>query len=93
MVDYAIYLIDPRGRIATWNPGARRLKGYEAEEAIGQHYSLLFTEEDRRFGGPEAEGAAAPCGHAEAARVLVVDGETAVARLATGMLEGAGHWA
>jgi PAS domain-containing protein len=36
VVDYAIYLIDPSGRIATWNPGARRLKGYEAQEVIGQ---------------------------------------------------------
>src|SRR3712207_251626 len=54
VVDYAIYLIDPRGGIASWNPGARRLKGYEAEEVIGQHYSLFFTEEDRRHGRPEA---------------------------------------
>ena len=54
VVDYAIYLIDLSGRIASWNPGARRLKGYEAEEVIGQHYSLFFTEEDRRLGRPEA---------------------------------------
>ena len=54
VVDYAIYLIDPEGRIATWNPGARRLKGYEGAEAIGQHYSLFFTEEDRGSGRPEA---------------------------------------
>ncbi len=54
VVDYAIYLIGPDGRIASWNPGARRLKGYEAEEAIGRHYSLFFTEEDRRLGRPEA---------------------------------------
>ena len=54
VVDYAIYLIDPSGRIASWNPGARRLKGYEAEEVIGQPFSLFFTEEDRRLGRPEA---------------------------------------
>src|SRR5919112_1209183 len=54
VVDYAIYLIDPSGRIASWNPGARRLKGYEAGEVIGQPYSLFFTEEDRRLGRPEA---------------------------------------
>src|SRR3712207_579887 len=54
VVDYALYLLDLDGRIASWNPGARRLKGYEAEEAIGRHYSLFFTEEDRRLGRPEA---------------------------------------
>ena len=54
VVDYAIYLIDLSGRIASWNPGARRLKGYEAEEVIGQPFSLFFTEEDRRLGRPEA---------------------------------------
>jgi len=53
VVDYALYLIDLDGRIASWNPGARRLKGYEAGEVIGQHYSLFFTEEDRRLGRPE----------------------------------------
>src|SRR5918993_4176603 len=54
VVDYAIYLIDLSGRIASWNPGARRLKGYEAEEVIGQPFSIFFTEEDRRLGRPEA---------------------------------------
>src|SRR5215203_4396806 len=54
VVDYAIYLIDLKGRIVSWNPGARRLKGYEAEEVIGKPFSLFFTEEDRRLGRPEA---------------------------------------
>ena len=36
VVDYAIYMIDPEGRVASWNSGARRLKGYEAQEIIGQ---------------------------------------------------------
>lgn len=53
VVDYAIYLIDVHGRITTWNPGARRLKGYAEEEVIGKHYALFFTEEDRRGGLPE----------------------------------------
>jgi PAS domain S-box-containing protein len=45
--DYAIYMLEPTGHIATWNPGARRFKGYEAAEIIGKHFSQFFTEEDR----------------------------------------------
>ncbi|HEY0113218.1 MAG TPA: PAS domain S-box protein [Allosphingosinicella sp.] len=48
VTDYAIYMLDPDGRIATWNAGARRYKGYEAEEVIGEHFSRFFTEEDRK---------------------------------------------
>src|SRR5688572_26123638 len=48
VTDYAIYMLDPDGRIATWNPGARRFKGYEADEIIGEHYSRFFTEDDRK---------------------------------------------
>jgi PAS domain S-box-containing protein len=47
VTDYAIYMIEPSGHIATWNPGARRFKGYEAEEIIGRHFSTFFTEEDK----------------------------------------------
>jgi PAS domain S-box-containing protein len=46
VTDYAIYMLDERGRIATWNPGAQRFKGYTAEEIIGQHFSRFFTPED-----------------------------------------------
>jgi PAS domain S-box-containing protein len=46
VTDYAIYMLDPDGRIATWNPGAERFKGYTANEIIGQHYSRFFTPED-----------------------------------------------
>ncbi len=53
--DYAIYMLDPDGRIASWNEGARRLKGYEAAEIFGQHYSRFFTAEDRASAMPEAE--------------------------------------
>ena len=52
VTDYAIYMLDPDGYVATWNPGARRFKGYEAEEIIGQHFSTFFTEEDRDAGVP-----------------------------------------
>jgi formate hydrogenlyase transcriptional activator len=45
--DYAIYLLDPHGHIMTWNPGAERIKGYTAEEIIGKHFSIFFSEEDR----------------------------------------------
>jgi PAS domain S-box-containing protein len=46
VTDYAIYMLDPEGRIATWNPGAERFKGYTADEIIGQHYSRFFTPDD-----------------------------------------------
>ncbi|MDO9709650.1 hybrid sensor histidine kinase/response regulator [Paracraurococcus lichenis] len=54
VIDYAIFLLDPAGRVSSWNPGAQHLKGYTAEEAIGQPFSIFFTEEDRRQGRPEA---------------------------------------
>jgi PAS domain S-box-containing protein len=53
VVDYAIYMLDPRGYVVSWNPGARRIKGYDAEEIIGSHFSRFYTEEDRAVGGPE----------------------------------------
>ena len=46
VTDYAIYMLDPDGRVATWNPGAERFKGYSADEIIGQHFSRFFTPED-----------------------------------------------
>ena len=46
--DYAIFMLDPQGRIATWNSGAERIKGYRAEEIIGEHFSRFYTEEDQR---------------------------------------------
>ena len=52
VTDYAIYMLDSDGYVATWNPGARRFKGYEAEEIIGRHFSTFFTEEDRQAGVP-----------------------------------------
>ncbi|APR82733.1 Chemotaxis protein methyltransferase CheR [Minicystis rosea] len=44
--DYAIFWLDPDGRVASWNAGAERLKGYRAEEIIGRHFSLFYTAED-----------------------------------------------
>lgn len=53
IADYAIYMLDPAGRVTTWNPGARRFKGYEAEEILGQYFGRFYTEEDRAVGLPE----------------------------------------
>ena len=44
--DYAIFLLDPEGRVATWNAGAERIKGYLPDEIIGQHFSRFYPEED-----------------------------------------------
>jgi len=52
VTDYAIYMIEPDGTIATWNAGARRLKGYTEDEAVGRHFSIFFTPEDRAAGKP-----------------------------------------
>jgi PAS domain S-box-containing protein len=53
VVDYAIYMIDPDGIITSWNAGARRFKGYEEAEILGQHFSRFYTEEDRQAGLPQ----------------------------------------
>lgn len=52
--DYAIFMLDPQGRVTTWNPGAERIKGYRAEEIIGQHFSRFYSSEDMARGLPEA---------------------------------------
>ena len=46
VTDCAIFLLDPEGRISTWNPGAERIKGYRKEEIIGRHFDCFFTPED-----------------------------------------------
>ncbi len=53
--DYAIFLLDPDGRVATWNLGAQRIKGYQASEIIGKHFSIFYPEEDLRSGKPKME--------------------------------------
>jgi PAS domain S-box-containing protein len=53
VVDYAIYMLSPEGVVTTWNAGARKIKGYTADEIIGTHFSRFYTEEDRRKGLPE----------------------------------------
>ena len=53
VTDYGIYMLDPEGNVATWNAGAQRIKGYTAEEIVGQHFSRFYTEEDRAAGEPQ----------------------------------------
>jgi PAS domain S-box-containing protein len=53
VVDYAIFLLDADGRVASWNPGAQRLKGYRADEILGRHFSCFYDEEAQRAGRPE----------------------------------------
>jgi PAS domain S-box-containing protein len=53
--DYAIFMLDPEGRVATWNPGAERIKGYRADEIVGQHFSRFYTQEEIERGKPEYE--------------------------------------
>ena len=50
--DYAIFLLAPDGRILTWNLGAQRIKGYSADEIIGQHFSRFYTPEEQEAGRP-----------------------------------------
>lgn len=52
VVDYAIYMMDLDGYIISWNAGAERIKGYKADEVIGRHFSLFFTEQDCADGRP-----------------------------------------
>lgn len=53
--EYAIFMLDPQGRIATWNPGAERLKGYKVNEIIGQHFSCFYPQEALDRGWPAHE--------------------------------------
>ena len=53
--DHAIFLLDPGGHVASWAPEAERMKGYRADEIIGQHFRVFFTQEDQRRGLPEQE--------------------------------------
>jgi PAS domain S-box-containing protein len=53
--DYAMFLLDPEGRVLTWNTGATRIKGYTADEIIGQHFSRFYPPEDLAIGKPAAE--------------------------------------
>lgn len=53
--DYAIFALDPAGRISSWNAGAEHIKGYQADEIIGQHFSLFYPPDDLHRDKPEME--------------------------------------
>ncbi len=50
--EYAIFMVDPQGRVISWNPGAQRMKGYAAQEIIGRDFAVFYDETDRRAGSP-----------------------------------------
>ncbi len=51
--DYAIFMLDPEGRVASWNEGAERIEGYAAKEIVSEHFSVFYTREDAEPGRPE----------------------------------------
>ena len=53
--DYAIFMLDANGDVATWNAGAQRIKGYAADEIIGRHFSIFYPADARESGWPEHE--------------------------------------
>ena len=59
ITDYAIYMLDPSGIITNWNVGAERIKGYAADEIVGQHISRFYTAQDRAAGLREGRKGAA----------------------------------
>jgi PAS domain S-box-containing protein len=70
MAEYAMFLLDPSGHITSWNKGAERIKGWTAEEIIGQHFSILYYEADRAADLPNislqraaADGEYQECGY------------------------------
>ena len=54
VTDYALFMLDPTGRIVSWNSGARRIKGYDAAEIIGKSFECFYSEQDRAAGLPAA---------------------------------------
>ena len=96
-VDHAIFLLDPSGRVETWNHGAVTIFGYEPDEIIGRSFSALFTPGDRERGLPEKElRTAAETGRAEDTRwhvrkdgrAFFADGVTTVVREPNGAVTG-----
>lgn len=53
VTDYAIFMLDPSGKVANWNAGAERIKGYAPAQIIGHHFSVFYTAEDRARGEPD----------------------------------------
>src|SRR3981189_1376813 len=59
VVDYAIYMLDADGIVCNWNAGARRIKGYDAGDVVGQHFGMFYLPEDREAGMPARSRTAA----------------------------------
>jgi PAS domain S-box-containing protein len=55
VTEYAIFMLDPNGRVSTWNSGAERIKGYTAADIIGQHFSIFYPQDARESGWPDHE--------------------------------------
>lgn len=52
--DYAIFVLDTEGKVQTWNKGAEKIKGYSEKEVVGKHFSMFYTEEDRKADIPQS---------------------------------------
>jgi diguanylate cyclase (GGDEF)-like protein/PAS domain S-box-containing protein len=84
--DYAIFMLDPEGRVLSWNTGAERIKGYPAEEIIGKHLSIFYLPEEVEQGKPEVglrEAAGAEGWHEEEGWRVRKDGSGFWANVAT----------
>ncbi|HEX9108771.1 MAG TPA: PAS domain-containing protein, partial [Longimicrobiales bacterium] len=55
VLDYAIFLLDPQGRVVSWNEGAERIKGYSADEILGRHFSVFYPQDSAASGFPQYE--------------------------------------
>src|SRR4029453_17652497 len=55
VTDYAIVMLDPEGHVVSWNTGAQRIKGYNAEKIVGQHFSRFYSREDAKSGKPQGD--------------------------------------
>jgi len=55
VVDYGIFMLDPGGHVVSWNAGATRIKGYTADDVIGRHFSMFYTEDAQATGWPQQE--------------------------------------
>ena len=55
VADYALFMLDVNGRVASWNVGAQRIKGYTADDIVGQHFSIFYPQEAKDSGWPEHE--------------------------------------
>src|SRR6185312_9486985 len=53
--DYAIFMLDPLGHVATWNAGAERIKGYQSPEIVGRHFSVFYPPDKVAVGFPQHE--------------------------------------